>query len=120
MLELVAEFGKTHSPLRTYVSAVSEGGLVAALLAERSPDVFFGALAACGPIGSFNAQIDYIGNFRVLFDYFFPGVIPGSAIDDPAGRRGELVLDLRARDHRGAGGQSGPCRRIVARGESPV
>jgi hypothetical protein len=83
MLELVAEFGKTHSPLRTYVSAVSEGSLVAALLAERSPDVFFGAFAACGPIGSLNAQIDYIGNFRVLFDYFFPGVIPGSPIAIP-------------------------------------
>jgi pimeloyl-ACP methyl ester carboxylesterase len=59
MLELVARFGETHStPLRTYVSAVSEGSLVAALLAERSPDVFFGAFATCGPIGSFNAQID--------------------------------------------------------------
>jgi hypothetical protein len=84
LLQLVAQFGATHSiPLRTYVSAVSEGSLVAALLAERSPDVFFGALAACGPIGSFNAQIDYVGNFRVLFDYFFPGVIPGSPIAIP-------------------------------------
>jgi hypothetical protein len=84
MLELVAQFGATHAiPLRTYVSAVSEGSLVAALLAERSPDVFFGALATCGPIGSFNAQIDYIGNFRVLFDYFFPGIIPASPIAIP-------------------------------------
>jgi hypothetical protein len=84
MLELVARFGETHStPLRTYVSAVSEGSLVAALLAERSPDVFFGAFATCGPIGSFNAQIDYVGNFRVLFDYFFPGIIPGSPIAIP-------------------------------------
>jgi hypothetical protein len=84
MLELVARFGETHStPLRTYVSAVSEGSLVAALLAERSPDVFFGVFATCGPIGSFNAQIDYVGNFRVLFDYFFPGIIPGSPIAIP-------------------------------------
>jgi pimeloyl-ACP methyl ester carboxylesterase len=82
--ELVAEFGETHSPLRTYVTGVSEGGLVAALLAERSPELFFSGLATCGPIGSFLAQIDYFGDFRVLFDYFFPGIIPGSPIRIPA------------------------------------
>ena len=35
------------------------------------------ALALCGPVGDFAGQIDYLGDFRVLFDYFFPGVIPG-------------------------------------------
>jgi len=29
----------------------------------------------CGPIGSFQQQIDYLGDARVLFDYFFPGVL---------------------------------------------
>jgi pimeloyl-ACP methyl ester carboxylesterase len=55
--ELVAEFGETHSPLRTYVTGVSEGGLVAALLAERSPELFFSGLATCGtgPPGTRNA-----------------------------------------------------------------
>ena len=61
---------------RTYVAGASEGGLVAALLAERRPDMFAGALAACGPIGSFQFQLNYIGDFRVLFDYFFGGRIP--------------------------------------------
>ena len=37
----------------------------------------------CGPIGSFRGQIDYFGDFRVLFDYFFPGVLPASPIDIP-------------------------------------
>ena len=41
------------------------------------PSRFTGALAACGPIGDFAAQIDYLGDFRVVFDYLFPGVIPG-------------------------------------------
>jgi hypothetical protein len=58
------------------VTGVSEGGLVTALLAEQSPDLFDSSLAACGPIGSFAAQISYFGNFRVLFDYFFPGILP--------------------------------------------
>ena len=36
------------------------------------------------PRGDFVAQIDYLGDFRVLFDYFFPGVIPGGPVDVPA------------------------------------
>src|SRR6185436_20913821 len=67
--------------VRTHVAGVSEGGLVATLLAERWPELFDSAIAACAPIGSFRAQLDSVGDFRVLFDYFFPGVIPlGSAI----------------------------------------
>ena len=64
-------------------SAFSEGGLVATLAAERYPDLFDGALAGCGPIGDFQAQLNYIGDFRVVFDYLFPGVIPGNAVDIP-------------------------------------
>ncbi len=67
----------------TYLVGVSEGGLVVTLLTEQSPQLFSGTLAACGPIGNFQQQINYLGNFRVLFDYFFPGVLPGSPIDIP-------------------------------------
>lgn len=67
--ELVAAF---PSPVPTHVAGVSEGGLVATLLAERWPELFRSAVAACAPIGSFRAQIDSFGDFRVLFDYFFP------------------------------------------------
>jgi pimeloyl-ACP methyl ester carboxylesterase len=74
--QLVAKFKETSQPLRTYITGVSEGGLVTALLAEQSPELFDSSLAACGPIGSFRAQLTYFGNFRVLFDYFFPGVLP--------------------------------------------
>lgn len=82
--ELLTAFEASYSvPLRTHLAGVSEGGLVAALLAERSPELFTSALATCGPIGSFRAQLNYFGDFRVLFDYFFPGVIPGSPISIP-------------------------------------
>lgn len=84
--ELVAAFRQVEgrSPRRTYLTGGSEGGLIATILAERSPHLFDGVLAACGPIGSFRRQIDYVGDFRVLFDYFFPGVIPGSPAAIPA------------------------------------
>jgi pimeloyl-ACP methyl ester carboxylesterase len=70
-------------PLQVYVVGVSEGGLVAALAVEGQPDRYTGALAACGPIGDFARQIDYFNDVRVVFDYLFPGVIPGSPIDPP-------------------------------------
>jgi pimeloyl-ACP methyl ester carboxylesterase len=70
-------------PVQVYIVGVSEGGLVAALAAERRPDRYTGALAACAPIGDFARQIDYFNDVRVVFDYLFPGVIPGSPIDPP-------------------------------------
>ncbi|MFN8466363.1 MAG: alpha/beta fold hydrolase [Caldilineaceae bacterium] len=68
---------------KVLVAGVSEGGLIAALLAERTPSVFDGVLALCGPYGSFTGQVDYIGDFRVLFDYYFPGLMPPTPVDIP-------------------------------------
>ncbi len=83
--ELVSEIQTRFrpDPTRTFVVGFSEGGLVAALVAERRPAFVDGALAACGPVGDFTAQIDYFGDMRVLFDYFFPGVIPGDPMAVP-------------------------------------
>lgn len=83
--ELVTIFNAAHDPARrVFIVGPSEGGLVTALAVERHPDVFAGGVAACGPIGSFRSQINYIGDFRVVFDYFFPGVIPGHPLFVPA------------------------------------
>ncbi len=82
--ELVSAFTAQRGiPVKTLITGASEGGLVAALLLEQSPNLFTSGLAACGPVGSFRAQVNYIGDFRVLFDYFFPDVLPGTAIDVP-------------------------------------
>jgi pimeloyl-ACP methyl ester carboxylesterase len=85
VVQLVAEVRQRFEPdpVRVFVVGVSEGGLVAALTAEQHPELFAGALAACGPVGDFAAQIDYFGDFRVLFDWYFPGVIPGGPVDVP-------------------------------------
>jgi len=74
---------KHGAPRRVYLGGASEGGLITALAVERFPDLFDGGLAVCGPIGGLRWQINYVGDFRVLFDYFFPGVIPGSIVDIP-------------------------------------
>lgn len=71
-------------PKKVYLIGASEGGLVATLSAEQLPHVYNGVGAGCGPIGSFQGQINYLGDFRVLFDYFFPGVLPASPVNIPA------------------------------------
>ena len=84
-------------PTRTLLVGFSEGGLVAALTLERHPELIDGALAACGPIGDFTRQIDYFGDARVLFDYYFPGVLPGSAGGYPASAPRRLDQHLSSR-----------------------
>jgi pimeloyl-ACP methyl ester carboxylesterase len=86
LVELEATVRRLYrpDPGRTVLVGVSEGGMVAALAAERYPDRFDGALAACGPIGDLRGQLDYFVDFRVVFDYLFPGVIPGTAVEIPA------------------------------------
>lgn len=74
-------------PGHSVIVGFSEGGLVGTLAVERHADVFDGALAGCGPIGDFGAQLNYIGDFRVVFDYLFPGVLPGSAVHIPESLR---------------------------------
>jgi pimeloyl-ACP methyl ester carboxylesterase len=78
--DLVQVFGKrVGQPRRVYLVGASEGGLVTTLAVEQ-PDVFSGGVATCGPVGDFRRQIDYWGDFRVLFDFYFPGVIPGDVL----------------------------------------
>lgn len=79
MRDLVAIFEDAHGlPARVFLAGGSEGGIVTALSLEKYPEVYTAGIAACGPIGSFTQQINYIGDFRVVFDFYFPGMIPGS------------------------------------------
>lgn len=86
LTELIVAFPAVagRAPDRVYIAGASEGALIATLLAERAPHVIHGAIAACGPIGDFEQQVQRLGDFRVLFDAYFPGVLPGSPISVPA------------------------------------
>lgn len=74
---------KVGEPNRIYLAGASEGSLIATLALEKHPEAFTGALAMCGPIGDFRAQVNYWGDFRVIFDYFFAGVLPPSPVAIP-------------------------------------
>ena len=67
------------APNHVFVVGASEGGLVAELAIEEHPERFNGALATCGPVGDFRAQVNYFGDVLVLFNYFFPGVLTDSS-----------------------------------------
>ncbi|MDO1449429.1 hypothetical protein Q0590_24350 [Rhodocytophaga aerolata] len=90
MLNLRSLFIKRHGqPKEVYLTGASQGGIITTLALEKYPQLFSGGLSLCGPCGYFQGQINYYGNFRVLFDYFFPGVLPGNAINFPD----ELIIN---------------------------
>lgn len=61
-------------PVVVILAGVSEGGLITTLSVERHPEMYMGGLAMCGPIGDFRKEIDYWGNFRSLFDVYYPDI----------------------------------------------
>jgi pimeloyl-ACP methyl ester carboxylesterase len=71
------------APARVYLVGGSLGGLIATIAVESQPESYDGALAMCGPYGSLAAEIDYLSDFRVVFDYLFPGLVPPSAVAIP-------------------------------------
>ncbi len=68
---------------KVYLIGASEGGEIAALMIEHFPDKYAGALALCGPVGGGPYQVQYLSDFRVIFDYFFPDVFPFGVKDVP-------------------------------------
>jgi pimeloyl-ACP methyl ester carboxylesterase len=90
LVTLVSEF-KSQYPLtrNTFLVGASEGGLITAKAVERHENVFSGGLACCGPVGDFRKQIDYFGDFFVVFNYFFPGVFPAGT--GPGGVPGDVI-----------------------------
>jgi len=63
-------------PDHIYLTGGSQGGIITTLTLERYPGEFDGGFSLCGPCGYFQKQLNHYGDFRLLFDYFFPGVLP--------------------------------------------
>lgn len=79
--KFAAHFGK---PNRTYLYSFSRGGHNMTNLLETSPERYDGVLSVCGGNGGSQLQWDYFFTARVLFDYFFPDVLPGDPLSMPA------------------------------------
>lgn len=89
---------KVGRPRRSFLVGHSLGAQVSQALAELHPDQYAGALAMCGVLGGTRLETDYIAHIRTLFDFFYPGVLPGSTMEmpivitDPATQVAPLVL----------------------------
>jgi pimeloyl-ACP methyl ester carboxylesterase len=70
-------------PQSTFVMGHSMGGLITVMLTERNPNHYVGALPMCGIVGGSQMAVDHVFTVRALFDFFYPGVIPGTADDVP-------------------------------------
>jgi pimeloyl-ACP methyl ester carboxylesterase len=70
-------------PNRAFLIGHSLGAQVVQALAESYPGQYSGALAMCGVLGGTKFQVDYVGNTRALFDFFYPGVLPGNVMSLP-------------------------------------
>jgi hypothetical protein len=83
-----ANFGK---PSRNYLYAFSRGANHSIQLLETSPARYDGVLSACG--GNPGAPVihQYFISTRVLFDYFYPGVIPGTPLESPVNSLTEFL-----------------------------
>lgn len=70
-------------PNRTLLMGKSLGSLVLTKLVEKYPGQYDGALATCGPLGGGTPEVKYMADERILFDFFFPGVLQGDAFHTP-------------------------------------
>jgi pimeloyl-ACP methyl ester carboxylesterase len=77
-----ARFGR---PTRVYITGVSMGGLIAIKLSETYPSIYAGALPIGAVAGGPRRQFDYEANVWTLFDFLYPGVLPGDAANIPNG-----------------------------------
>ncbi|HEX2780633.1 MAG TPA: hypothetical protein VHM30_14105, partial [Gemmatimonadaceae bacterium] len=80
---------------RSFLMGHSMGGLIVQDLAERFPGQYDGTLAMCAPLGGAVSEVNYLADVRVLFDWFYPGVVPGNVMYVPEGTNiGAVVASL--------------------------
>ena len=77
-----SQFG---SPTRSLLVGHSLGGLIMLDLAQRYSNQYDGVAALCGVVGGTQAEFDHMVTTRLLFDMFYPGILPGTFNTPPPG-----------------------------------
>lgn len=77
-----SQFGQ---PVRSYLAGMSLGGLMVESIAEQHGAQYDGTLAMCSPLGGSASEVNYLADVRVLFDWFYKGVLPGDVMNVPPG-----------------------------------
>jgi pimeloyl-ACP methyl ester carboxylesterase len=105
-------------PTKTIVVGSSMGGLVAMKLAEDFPTQYAGSLPICSVAGGTRRQAEYDAHVWALFEYYYPGVLPGNAAALPAGVNEFTQIYLPALAAMTA--NPAPVAKIVAMDQTPV
>jgi pimeloyl-ACP methyl ester carboxylesterase len=70
----ITKYGK---PKEIFISGQSMGGFTTMVLMEQFPSEFDAGLSLCGPLaGAMQYKLRTAFEYRVLFDYYFPGILP--------------------------------------------
>jgi pimeloyl-ACP methyl ester carboxylesterase len=67
---------KYGQPKETYITGHSLGGLLTVAMIEKYPDTYDAGLDLCGVAGNATSVLARAFDSRVLFDYYFPGLLP--------------------------------------------
>ena len=67
---------KYGRPSETYAAGESMGGMLTAMTIEQSPENYVGGLDLCGAVQNAPALLAHAFDGRILFDYYFPGLLP--------------------------------------------
>lgn len=70
---------KYEKPKETYLAGSSMGGLLTVMIIEQSPEPYAGGLDLCGAVADTPSLFTHAFDVRVLFDYYFPGVLTNPA-----------------------------------------
>jgi pimeloyl-ACP methyl ester carboxylesterase len=70
-------------PERVYLVGRSLGAMVVQNLAETYPAQYDGVLPVCGMLGGGPAAASFFFNTWLLFDFYYPGVLPGHPLESP-------------------------------------
>ncbi|MDH4274512.1 MAG: hypothetical protein OEW08_05700 [Gammaproteobacteria bacterium] len=75
----------SHPPAaKVLAMGLSLGASVTTMLVEKQPKRYHGGLSLCGPVAGMPYEVKYLGDFRTVFDYYFPGIFPFGVVDVPA------------------------------------
>ena len=79
---------RVGQPNHVYLSSTSMGGVIILRLIEDHPGMYAGALPVCGPLDGGGEFWNGAFHTRALFDYYYPGVLPGDAVHPAPGANG--------------------------------
>lgn len=86
-----------EKPKETYVAGHSMGGMLTVMSIEQSPENYVAGLDLCGAVSDVPTLLGRAFDLRVLFDYYFPAVLPNPA-KVPHDYEGSKELGQRVRD----------------------